>query len=184
MWENWFASKPSVTAKRRLDLRVGIPRVLNIWSTHQFWIGFFDALGVKHIVFSSDTTEEQGRSHGRGRGTVDCCYPVKCMSGHYGELILGQKRKIDILFSPLIHTMPSILYGHVVDTLSCPRVMAGPENIKAGFLKEKDLLAEHNIKYVAPLVSMAHPRLMPKQLYQSLKPAIPDLTFAETRQAV
>ena len=46
----------------RLSLRVGIPRVLNIWSTHQFWVGFFAALGIepRHIVFSSDTSEEQG----------------------------------------------------------------------------------------------------------------------------
>ena len=57
------------------------------------------------------------------------------MSGHYGELIFGQKRKIDILFSPMIRTLPSFMIGHVVDSLACPRVMAGPENIKAGFIK-------------------------------------------------
>jgi hypothetical protein len=54
-------------------------------------------------VFSDDTSEEQAREYGRGRGTVDCCYPVKCGAGHYGELIFGQKRKIDILFSPMIY---------------------------------------------------------------------------------
>ncbi len=184
MWENWFAAKPSIAAKRRPDLRVGIPRVLNIWSTHQFWIGFFNALGVERIVFSSETTEEQGRTFGRGRGTVDCCYPVKCMSGHYGELVFGQKRKIDILFSPMIRSLPSLLGGHVVDTLSCPRVMAAPENIKAGFLKERDVFAEQGIKYVAPLICLAEPRLVPKQLHQALAGAIARLTYAETQKAV
>ena len=43
------------------------------------------------MTFSSDTSEEQYRNFGRGRGTVDCCYPVKCISGHYGELIFGLK---------------------------------------------------------------------------------------------
>ncbi len=184
MWESWYASKPSIAVKRRSDLRIGIPRVLNIWSTHQFWIGFFNALGVERIVFSSETTEEQGRTFGRGRGTVDCCYPVKCMSGHYGELVFGQKRKIDILFSPMIYSLPSFLAGQVVDTLSCPRVMAAPENIKAGFLKERDVFAEHGIKYVAPLTCLAEPRLVPKQLHQALAEAIPDLTVAETSKAV
>jgi predicted nucleotide-binding protein (sugar kinase/HSP70/actin superfamily) len=184
MWENWFASKPSVTAKRRSDLRIGIPRVLNVWSTHQFWIGFFEALGVKRVVFSSETTEEQGRTFGRGRGTVDCCYPVKCMSGHYGELVFGQKRKIDILFSPMIYSLPSFLAGQVVDTLSCPRVMAAPENIKAGFLKEHDVFAEQGISYVAPLTCLAEPRLVPNQLHQALAEAIPDMTVAETKNAV
>jgi predicted nucleotide-binding protein (sugar kinase/HSP70/actin superfamily) len=184
MWENWFAAKRSTASKRRSDLRIGIPRVLNIWSTHQFWIGFFAALGIDRIAFSSETTEEQGRTFGRGRGTVDCCYPVKCMSGHYGELLFGQKRKIDILFSPMIRSLPSYLAGHVVDTLSCPRVMAAPENIKAGFTRERDVFAEEQIEYISPLVSLAEPRLVPKQLHQSLAGAVLGLSYAETRSAV
>jgi predicted nucleotide-binding protein (sugar kinase/HSP70/actin superfamily) len=184
-WENWFGPKHSGAApKPRSDIRVGIPRVLNVWSTHQFWIGFFNALGVRRIVFSSDTSEEQGRNFGRGRGTVDCCYPVKCMSGHYGELLYGQKKKIDILFSPMVHTLPSPLNGHVVDSLSCPRVMAGPENIKAGFMKEKDVFAELGIKHVSPLVGMSDPRVMPKQLHGALAEAMPGLTMQETAKAV
>ncbi len=106
------------------------------------------------------------------------------MSGHYGELVFGQKRTIDILFTPLIRSLPSCLAGHVVDTLSCPRVMAGPENIKAGFLKEKDVFAEEGIKYIAPLVCLAEPRLVPKQLHQALTGAIADLSYAETGEAV
>jgi len=34
----------------------------------------------------------------------------------------------------MIHSLPSILHGHVVDTVTCTRVMAGPENIKEGFM--------------------------------------------------
>jgi predicted nucleotide-binding protein (sugar kinase/HSP70/actin superfamily) len=109
---------------------------------------------------------------------------VKCMSGHYGELVFGQKRKIDILFSPLIRNLPSPLLGHVVDTLSCPRVMAAPENIKAGFLKQTDEFAAQGIKYIAPLVCLGEQRLMPRQLYQAFAEAIPGLTPAETEKAV
>jgi predicted nucleotide-binding protein (sugar kinase/HSP70/actin superfamily) len=185
-WEKWFAPKRSVSSRPRSELRVGIPRTLNLWSTHQFWLGFLTSLGIdaQRVVFSRNTSEEQGRDYGQGRGTVDCCYPVKCMSGHYGELVFGQKRKIDILLSPMIRTLPSFLHGHVVNSLSCPRVMAAPESIKAGFLKEKDVFLEQGIKYVAPLVSLAEPPLVPKQLYQALKEAIPDLTLDETRKAV
>jgi len=127
---------------------------LNVWSTHQFWVGFLRDLGIssENIVFSSDSSEEQGREFGKGRGTVDCCYPVKAISGHYGELIFGQKKKLNIILSPMIYSLPSFLRGHVSETLSCTRVMAGPENIKAGFTKEKDLFSELGIKYVSPLV--------------------------------
>jgi len=171
--------------KDRSSVRVGIPKVLNIWSTHQFWVGFLTALGIapENIVFSSDTSEEQYREYGKGRGTVDCCYPVKCMSGHYGELIFGQKKKIDVLLSPMIYSLPSFLRGHVLDTLTCTRVMAGPENIKAGFLKERDVFAENGIRYVSPFVSLGEPEKVPKQLYLALKDVL-DLTEEETARAV
>jgi len=186
MSRRWFAPAPSAPPAGRAELRVGIPRVLNVWSTHRFWLGFLVALGfdARKIVFSGDTAEEQGREFGRGRGTVDCCYPVKCMSGHYGELLFGQKRKIDLLLSPMIRSLPSFLNGQVVDSLACPRVMAAPENIKAGFMKEKDVFAENGVKYLAPFVSLAEPAIVPKQLFRALKEAIPDLTPAETEQAV
>src|SRR3954468_11861145 len=185
-WERWFGRKLSAPSKPRAELRIGIPRVLNIWSTHQFWLGFLVALGFdpRRIVFSGVTSDEQGREYGRGRGTVDCCYPVKCMSGHYGELVFGQKHGIDILLSPMIRSLPSFLNGHVVDSLACPRVMAAPENIKAGFLKERDVFAERGIKYISPFVSLAEPPIVPKQLHRALQDAIPGLTLAEVGSAV
>lgn len=183
----WFAKKRSVARppKDRSQLRVGIPKVLNIWNTHQFWVGFLKALGVQpeNIIFSSDTSEEQGREFGKGRGTVDCCYPVKCISGHYGELIFGQKKKINILFSPMIHSLPSILHGHVVDTVTCTRVMAGPENIKAGFMKERDVFAENNIVYASPFVSLGDRNMVTEQMFRDLKDIF-DLDLEETERAV
>lgn len=187
MLPTWFAKKRSAAPppKDRSQVRVGIPKVLNIWTTHQFWVGFLKALGIEseNIIFSSDTSEEQGREFGKGRGTVDCCYPVKCMSGHYGELIFGQKKKINILLSPMIHSLPSILHGHVVDTVTCTRVMAGPENIKAGFMKEQDVFAENGIVYASPFVSLGDRHMVTEQLYSGLKDIF-DLDVEETTRAV
>ena len=93
---------------------------------------------------------------------------MKCINGHYGELLARAKHhKIDVLFSPMIYSLPSYLNGHVLASLACPRVMAAPENIKAGFLKEKDVFAEHGVRYVAPLVSLGDAPLVPKQLYRA-----------------
>jgi predicted nucleotide-binding protein (sugar kinase/HSP70/actin superfamily) len=183
----WFAKKPSVAppSKDRSQIRIGIPKVLNVWNTHQFWVGFLKGLGIasENIVFSSDTSEEQGREFGKGRGTVDCCYPVKCMSGHYGELLFGLKKKINFLLSPMIYSLPSFLRGHVADSLTCTRVMAGPETIKAGFLKERDVFAENGITYLSPFVSLAERELVAKQLYESLREPL-ELDLEETREAV
>ncbi len=175
-----------VIAKPRELVRVGLPRVLNLWSTHQFWIGLLTALGfdARRIEFSSDTSEEQGREHGKGRGTVDCCYPVKCISGHYGELLAREKRPIDLLLSPMIQTLPSFLGGHVQASLACPRVMAAPENIKAGFLKGGDAFAARHVRHVAPLVTLDEPDLAARQLHAALKEVVAGLTAAEVRRAV
>jgi predicted nucleotide-binding protein (sugar kinase/HSP70/actin superfamily) len=191
----WFAKPRSAApsssrepaSKLRTGLRIGIPRVLNLWSTHQFWIGFFAALGIdaRRLEFSSDSSEDQARQFGKGRGTVDCCYPVKCINGHYGELLARDRHhKIDVLFSPMIYSLPSYLNGHVVASLACPRVMAAPENIKAGFLKEKDVFAQHGVRHVSPLVSLGDSPLVSKQLYGSLREVLTDLTLKETQHAV
>jgi predicted nucleotide-binding protein (sugar kinase/HSP70/actin superfamily) len=187
--QTWFAKKDSAGSpplrKDRSEIRVGIPKVLNVWSTSQFWVGFLRDLGIssENIVFSSDTSEEQGREFGKGRGTVDCCYPVKAISGHYGELVFGLKKKVHIILSPMIYSLPSFLRGHVSETLACTRVMAGPENIKAGFMKESDVFADNGIRYASPFLSMAEPEVVPKQMYDCLKDVL-YLDYAETQHAV
>jgi len=181
---SWFKSRPSAhaadsarraaAAARRAGLRVGIPKVLSVWGTHQFWIGFLTALGVpaRNIVFSSDTSEEQFRTYGKGRGTVESCYPVKAASGHYGELIFGQRKPIHVLLHPMFYTLPSFLRGHVAETMACTRDMAAAENVRAGFLREKDVFKERGIAYANPVVSLAEPELVREQLYESLKEAL------------
>jgi len=187
--QTWFGKKASAETtsppKDRSGIRVGIPKVLNIWSTHQFWVAFLREIGIasENIVFSSDTSEEQGREFGKGRGTVDCCYPVKAMSGHYGELVFGQKKKLNIIMSPMIYSLPSFMRGHTSENLACTRVMAGPENIRAGFVKESDVFGDNGIKYAAPFVNMAEPEMVPKQMYDCLKDVF-DLDMAETQRAV
>ncbi len=168
------------------DLRIGIPRVLNQWSTHRFWTTLFVELGIdrRDVVYSSETSDKQQRQYGQGRGAVDCCYPVKCITGHYGELLEGQKRPISVLFSPKILSVPSILQGHVSENMGCPRVIAGPESTRAGFQREKDVFGEMGVTYVSPAVSLAEPRVAAKQLYEALKDVLQGLTREETEAAV
>ncbi len=160
---------------------MGIPKFLNIWGTHQFWVGFFKAIGVGKIIFSSDTSEDQYRTYGKGRITMDSCYPVKALAGHIGELLY---KDINLLFVPLIYSLPSFLRGHVLDTLSCTRVMMSVENIKAGFTRERDEFSERGIRLVSPFVLFGEPELLPKYLWEALKDVIPGLTLEEIAKAV
>jgi len=188
--QTWFGKKasaatPASPPKDRSGIRVGIPKVLNVWSTHQLWVAFLREIGIasENIAFSSDTSEEQGREFGKGRGTVDCCYPVKAMSGHYGELIFGQKKKLNVILSPMIYSLPSFMRGHTSENLACTRVMAGPENIRAGFVKESDVFGDNGIQYASPFVNMAEPEMVPKQMYDALKDVF-HLDMAEAQRAV
>ena len=169
-------------SRNRIRIKVGIPKVLNIWSTHRFWIGFLKALGIpaNNIVFSSDTSEEQYREFGKGRIGMDSCYPVKCMAGHIGELLTT--KELDVILLPMIYSLPSFLKGHVMDTLSCTRVPMGVENIKAGFMKEENEFEKRGVKLVTPFVSFGEPHLLPQQLYESLKDVL-DVTYKEVEKA-
>jgi len=83
----------------------------------------------------------------------------------------------------MIHSLPSILHGHVVDTVTCTRVMAGPESVKAGFMKERDVFAENGIVYASPFASLGDRHMVSEQLFSSLKDSF-DLDREETERAV
>ena len=113
---------------------------------------------------------------GREVADIGQCGPTSFTTGNLANFLRGKAAKI--------YSLPSYLNGHVAGSLACPRVMAAPENIKAGFLKEKDAFAEHDVRYAAPLVSFADPPVVPKQLFEGLRDFIPGLMLAETRGAV
>ncbi len=160
---------------------MGIPRFLNVWGTHRFWVGFFRALGVGKVIFSSETSEEQYRTYGSKRITMDSCFPVKALAGHIGELL---EKDINILFVPKIYSLPSFLSGHVMDALSCTRVPMSVENIRAGFTREGDEFSLRGIRFVSPFVPFAERDVLPKYLYDELVKAIPDLKLEEVKRAV
>ena len=57
-------------------MRIGIPRVLNLYSTAPFFRTYFEALGIpkQNVVFSDETTEEMWVEGGK-YGSIDPCYP-------------------------------------------------------------------------------------------------------------
>jgi predicted nucleotide-binding protein (sugar kinase/HSP70/actin superfamily) len=61
--------------------------------------------------------------------------------------------------------------------------MAGPENIKAGFLKERDVFGEAGITYTSPFVSLGDRHMVVGQLHTSLKDVF-NLAPEETERAV
>lgn len=156
----------------RKQLRIGIPKVLNIWSTAPFWRTYLETLGVdpKHVVFSDNTSEEMWQAGGK-YGSIDPCYPSKVAQAHVHNLLFKHHKEHKVLhaiFFPCITHIPTHLHN-VMDSSSCPIVAGAPNVIKAAFTKETDFFQERGVRYFDPAVSFTEPNLLKKQLFQAFK---------------
>ncbi len=123
-------------------MRIGIPRVLNMYSTGPFWRTYFESLGhpARNVVFSDETSEELWQA-GCKYGSVDPCYPSKVCQAHIHNLLFKhhEKKPLDYIFFPCITHVPSFV-ENVMDNASCPIVAGTPKVMKAAFTKESRLL--------------------------------------------
>jgi activator of 2-hydroxyglutaryl-CoA dehydratase/predicted nucleotide-binding protein (sugar kinase/HSP70/actin superfamily) len=158
--------------QRRRRLRVGIPKVLNVWSTAPFWRTYLETIGIQkhHVVFSDDTTEEIWVEGGK-YGSIDPCYPSKVGQAHIHNLLFhhhSDEKPLHYIFFPTLTHVPSFV-KNAMDTSSCPIVAGAPNVLKAAFTKEVDFFATRGIKYLDPACSMNEPNLLRKQLFQAFR---------------
>ena len=142
------------------SLRIGIPRVLNIYVYAPLFNAYFESLGVQpeNIVYSDYTSPELYRA-GASRGAIDPCFPAKIGISHVYNLIQEKHRKkpLDVIFFPMYDVLHSPA-GEAHGANACPTVTATPETVKAAFTKENDVFAEHNVKYIDPMLNFAGPQ--------------------------
>ncbi|MCY9517403.1 BadF/BadG/BcrA/BcrD ATPase family protein [Paenibacillus apiarius] len=154
---------------RRNRIRIGIPRVLNIWSTAPFWRTYFETLGIdkRNIVFSDNTSEEMWQEGGK-YGSIDPCYPSKVAQAHVHNLLFKhhESKPLDYIFFPCITHIPTHLHN-VMDSASCPIVAGAPNVIKAAFTKEVNFFETKEISYLDPAVTFTEPNMLKKQLFEA-----------------
>src|SRR5437870_4785265 len=153
--------------KRRKELRVGIPRILNMYSIAPILSAYFESLGIpaENLIYS-DYTSETLYKEGAKRGAIDPCFPSKVGIPHVHNLLYvhHKKKPLDIIFCPMIDDLPSDL-KFVQDHRACPTVVSTPEAVKAAFTKEGDIFQQNNILFLDTFVNPAKPALLTKQLY-------------------
>ncbi len=162
---NFTRSSPEAW-KKRARIRIGIPKVLNVWSTAPFWRTYLETLGIQkqHVVFSDYTTEEMWVEGGK-YGSIDPCYPSKVGQAHIHNLLFHHhttERPLQFIFFPTLTHVPSFVKKGM-DYASCPNVL------KAAFTKEVDFFATRGIKYLDPACSLIEPHLLRKQLFNCLR---------------
>ncbi|MEO6771645.1 MAG: acyl-CoA dehydratase activase-related protein, partial [Kofleriaceae bacterium] len=162
-----------VWAKRR-DVRVGIPRVLNLYSTGPFWRTYLETIGLdsRNVVFSDETSEEMWQA-GCKYGSVDPCYPSKVCQAHIHNLLFKhhEKKPLNYIFFPAITHVPTFIVNQM-DTASCPVVSGTPKVIRAAFTKETDFFAERNISYLDTAVTLNEPLMCKKQMFDEFGPLL------------
>ncbi len=147
------------------NIRIGIPKTLNMYSVAPFFIAYFEKLGVpyKNIILS-DNTDEKMYKEGSRRGAIDACFPSKVALSHMHNLIYGKKFRPDAVFFPMLLDLPSEIKEAIASS-SCPTVAATPEVVKAAFTKEEDLFTKNGIRLLAPHLNLGEPDLFEQQMY-------------------
>src|SRR6266576_1245361 len=186
-WAGWKKGDKERHAlmESRKTLRIGIPRVLNIYTYAPLFNAYFESLGVQpeNIIYSDYTSSELYRA-GASRGAIDPCFPAKIGISHVYNLIQEKHRKqpLDAIFFPMYDVLHSPLVK-IVGANACPTVTATPETVKAAFTKENDVFAEHNVKYIDPVLNFADRKLFAHQMLQALQPVL-GLSLEENDRAV
>jgi activator of 2-hydroxyglutaryl-CoA dehydratase/predicted nucleotide-binding protein (sugar kinase/HSP70/actin superfamily) len=173
--ERTFKRSSADAAERRRRIRIGIPKVLNVWSTAPFWRTYLETLGIQkqHVVFSDDTSEELWAEGGK-YGSIDPCYPSKVGQAHIHNLLFHHHtqdsggRKLKYIFFPTLTHVPSFV-KKAMDYTSCPIVAGAPNVLKAAFTKEVNFFEQRGITYLDPACSMIEPNLLRKQLFECFR---------------
>ncbi|MCS7025546.1 MAG: acyl-CoA dehydratase activase-related protein [Bryobacteraceae bacterium] len=157
--------------KRRSELRIGMPRVLNMYSQAPVFTGYFASLGIKpeHMIWS-DYTSETLYKEGAKRGAIDPCFPSKLGIPHVHNLLYVHhaKKRLDIIFFPMIDCLTSDL-TYTQASRACPTVAATPAAVKAAFTKEGDLFKEKGVLFLDTFVNISKPDLFERQMYEQFK---------------
>ncbi|HET7216867.1 MAG TPA: acyl-CoA dehydratase activase-related protein, partial [Vicinamibacterales bacterium] len=171
--------------RRRGALRIGIPRVLNMYTYAPFFNAYFESLGVcgGNIVYSDYTSAELYREGAR-RGAIDPCFPAKVAIAHVHNLLFAKhaKKRLDVIFFPMVDALHTSL-THLQASNACPTVTVTPETAKAAFTNDGDAFAQHDVTYLCPMVTFADRPLLCMQLFDAWAPIL-GLSRDENRRAV
>ncbi len=170
-----FLRSGKEVAEKLRRTRIGIPRVLNLYSTAPYFRTYFEAIGIpkQNVVFSDATTEELWVEGGK-YGSIDPCFPSKVAQAHVHDLLFKQHSKekpLRYIFFPVLTHVPS--FGeNVMDKASCPIVAGCPEVMKAAFTKEVDFFAQRGIEYLDPALTFGEMNLTARRMFATWGPRL------------
>ncbi|NPA28497.1 MAG: CoA activase [Epsilonproteobacteria bacterium] len=154
----------------RSNIKIAIPKALNIYSKAPFFIHYLLSLGIKekNILFSP-TSSQKLFLKGAKYSSIDPCYPAKVSVSHIYTLLFDKRYEgIDYIWFPSINELDSFL-EYTMGNSACPIVSGTPMVAFSSFIKEKDIFKEKNIEYICDTTTFTNIELLKKQLFNSWK---------------
>jgi predicted CoA-substrate-specific enzyme activase len=169
-----FKKKKDHSRVDRSKWRVGIPRVLLMYSLSPLFTTYFESLGIdrKNLVFSNFTSEQLYKEGGK-RGAIDPCYPSKVTLAHVHNLLYSKhtKKALDMIFYPMIGDLNAGL-AKMVGSWVCPSIVPSAESVKAAFTKEEDIFKNLGISFVNPFLNLTDLDLFELQMFNTFNPLL------------
>ena len=169
-----FRRSSAQTRELLRKVRIGMPRVLNMYSTAPYFRTYFETLGVakQNVVFSDPTSEEMWVEGGK-YGSVDPCFPSKVAQAHIHNLLFKhhEEKALQYIFFPILMNVPNFL-ENTMDGTSCPIVAGAPNVMKAAFTKEVDFFGQRGIEYLDTAVSFSETNLMARRMFDTWGPRL------------
>lgn len=157
----------AVREKTLCDLKVAMPRVLNMWIMAPFFNSYFQALGLSrdNIIWSSETNEKMSKE-GMKYGAIDPCFPAKVVQAHFHQILFNEV--VDFIYFPAITHIPTYL-DKILGTTTCPVVQGTPLVMRSSFTTQKDMFSAKGVEYINKALDFDDKSYLAKQLFETWK---------------
>lgn len=163
-----FKSSSAREIKKRKEITVGIPRLLNMYLYNPFFSTYLRTLGIK--VIYSDYTSKKLWEEGNNWGAIDPCFPAKVAPAHIYNII--KKGEVSHILFPMITHLHSAV-ENTIGNNACVIQMGTPEVVDAVFTRDNNYFSEHGILYLKPLISMDNKVEMTHRMYEYFSKVFP-----------
>ncbi|MBQ3636562.1 MAG: 2-hydroxyacyl-CoA dehydratase [Bacteroidales bacterium] len=146
--------------KREGKMRIGIPRVLNIFENYPFWHRVFTSCGIEPVL-SDESTTQLYRGGISSVMSDNICFPAKLTNGHVVNLM---SKEVDRIFYPLV-IKESKERKDDANCFNCPVVSGYPDVIRSAIDPE----GRHGVKFDTPVISFVDEKAVFKSVGEYLE---------------
>ncbi|MCD8555184.1 MAG: acyl-CoA dehydratase activase-related protein [Bacteroides graminisolvens] len=140
-------------------VRIGIPRVLNMFENYPFWHTLFTECNLEVVLSPESTTS----LYQKGIGSVmsdNICFPAKLAHGHILALV---EEKVDRIFYPII-IKEEKEFKSSSNSFNCPVVTGYPDVVRSSMEPEE----KFGIPFDKPAITFSNDKALEKACFAYL----------------